>query len=35
MEVKFRVMKPVKPVKTSRDWFIAWGNYLRAAVYVF
>ncbi|KIM84815.1 hypothetical protein PILCRDRAFT_67120, partial [Piloderma croceum F 1598] len=35
MEVKFEVSKPVKQVKTSGDWFIAWGNYSRAAVYVF
>jgi hypothetical protein len=26
---------PVKQVKTSGDWFIAWGNYTQAAVYVF
>jgi hypothetical protein len=35
MEVKFGVTKPVKQVKTSGDWFIAWGNYTQAAVYVF
>ena len=35
MEVKFGVAKPVKQVKTSGDWFIAWENYSRAAVYVF
>jgi hypothetical protein len=35
MEVKFGITKPVKQVKTSGDWFIAWGNYSKAAVYVF
>jgi hypothetical protein len=35
MEVKFGVAKPIKQVKTSGDWFIAWGIYSRAAVYVF
>ncbi|KIM81521.1 hypothetical protein PILCRDRAFT_787250 [Piloderma croceum F 1598] len=35
MELKFGVAKPVKQVKTSRDWFIAWGSYSKAATYVF
>ena len=35
MEVKFGVAKPIKQVKTSGDWFIAWGIYSKAAVYVF
>ena len=35
MEVKFRVAKPVKQVKSSGDWFIAWGIYSKAALYVF
>jgi len=35
MEVKFGVAKPVKHVKTSRDWFIAWGSYTKAACYIF
>ena len=35
MEVKFGASKPVKQVKTSGDWFIAWGSYTRAAAYVF
>ena len=35
MELKFGVSKPVKQVKTSGDWFIAWGIYARAATYVF
>ena len=35
MEVKFRITKPIKQVKTSGDWFIAWGIYSKAAVYVF
>ena len=35
MELKFGVAKPVKQVKTSGDWFIAWGIYSRAATYVF
>jgi hypothetical protein len=26
MEVKFGITKPVKQVKTSGDWFIAWGT---------
>ena len=35
MELKFGVAKPIKQVKTSGDWFIAWGIYSRAAAYVF
>ena len=35
MELKFGVAKPVKQVKTSGDWFIAWGIYTKAATYVF
>ena len=35
MEVKFGVTKPVKHVKTSGDWFIAWGSYANTACYVF
>jgi len=35
MEVKFRIMKPVKQVRTMGDWFIAWRSYTKAAVYVF
>jgi hypothetical protein len=35
MELKFGVAKPVKQVKTSRDWFIAWGSYSKVATYVF
>ena len=35
MEFKFGVAKPIKQVKTSGDWFIAWGIYSRAARYVF
>jgi len=35
MEVKFGITKPVKQVRTSGDWFIAWGSYTKAAVYVF
>ena len=35
MEVKFGVVKPVKQVKTSGDWFITWGIYSKAAVYIF
>ena len=35
MEFKFGVAKAVKQVKTSGDWFIAWGIYLKATVYVF
>ena len=35
MEVKFGVVKPVKHVKTSGDWFIAWGSYTNAVCYVF
>ena len=35
MEVKFGIAKPIKQVKTSRDWFIAWGIYFKAAVYMF
>jgi hypothetical protein len=35
MELKFGVAKPVKQVKTSGDWFIAWGSYSKAATYVF
>jgi hypothetical protein len=33
-EVKFDVAKPVKTIKTSVDWFIAWGKYSVAACYV-
>ena len=35
LEVKFGVSKPIKHVKTSGDWFIAWRNYTNAACYVF
>ena len=35
LEVKFGITKPIKQVKTSGDWFIAWGIYSKAAVYVF
>jgi hypothetical protein len=35
MEVKFGITKPVKQVRTSGEWFIAWGSYTKAAVYVF
>jgi hypothetical protein len=35
MELKFGVAKPVKQVKTSGDWFIAWGSYSKAVTYVF
>ena len=35
MELKFGVAKPVKQVKTSGDWFIAWGIYSRVATYIF
>jgi hypothetical protein len=35
MEVKFGIAKPVKHVKTSGEWFIAWGHYTKAACYVF
>jgi hypothetical protein len=35
MEFKFGVAKAVKQVKTSGDWFIAWGIYSKAAVYIF
>ena len=35
MELKFGVAKPVKQVKTSGDWFIAWGIYSGAAAYIF
>jgi hypothetical protein len=35
MEVKFGTTKPSKTVKTSGDWFIAWGAYSKAAVFVF
>ena len=35
MEVKFGIAKPIKHVKTSGDWFIAWGSYMNAACYVF
>jgi hypothetical protein len=35
LEVKFGVSKPIKHVKTSGDWFIAWWNYTNAACYVF
>ena len=35
MEVKFGVTKPAKRVKTSGEWFIAWGAYSKAATFVF
>ena len=35
MEVNFGVAKPIKQVKTLGNWFIAWGIYSRAAVYIF
>ena len=35
MELKFRVTKPIKQVKMSRDWSIVWGIYTRAAAYMF
>ncbi|KIM77760.1 hypothetical protein PILCRDRAFT_37747, partial [Piloderma croceum F 1598] len=35
MEFKFGVAKAIKQVKMSGDWFIAWGIYSKAAVYVF
>jgi hypothetical protein len=35
MELKFGVAKPIKRVKTSGDWFIAWGAYTKAVVFVF
>jgi hypothetical protein len=35
LEFKFGVAKAVKQVKMSGDWFIAWGIYSNAAVYVF
>ena len=35
MEVKFGVAEPIKQVKTSGDWFIAWRIYSKAAMYVF
>jgi hypothetical protein len=35
MEFKFGVAKPAKNVKTSGEWFIAWGAYSKAATFVF
>jgi hypothetical protein len=35
MKVKFRVAKPIKHIKTSGNWFIAWGSYTKAAYCVF
>ena len=35
MEVKFGITKPIKQVKTSGDWFITWGIYSKAAMYMF
>jgi hypothetical protein len=35
MEFKFGVAKPSKHVKSSGDWFIAWGAYSKAVAFVF
>ena len=35
MEVQFTVAKAMKQVKMWGDWFIVWGIYTKAAVYVF
>jgi hypothetical protein len=35
MEVKFGVAKPSKTIKTSGEWFIAWGTYTKAMAFVF
>jgi hypothetical protein len=32
---KFGASKPIKQVKTSGDWFIAWGLYTQAAAFAF
>jgi hypothetical protein len=35
IQFKFGVSKPVKQVKTSGDWFIAWGLYTQAMTFAF
>ncbi|KIM72975.1 hypothetical protein PILCRDRAFT_15638 [Piloderma croceum F 1598] len=35
IQFKFGAAKPVKQVKTSGEWFIAWGIYTQAAVFTF
>jgi hypothetical protein len=35
IQFKFGAAKAVKQVKTSGDWFIAWGCYMQAALFAF
>ena len=35
IQFKFGASKAVKQVETSGDWFIAWGLYTQAAMFVF
>jgi len=35
IQFKFGVARAVKQVKTSGDWFIAWGLYMKVALFAF
>jgi hypothetical protein len=35
IQFKFSATKPIKQVKTSGDWFIAWRLYMKAAMFAF
>jgi hypothetical protein len=35
IQFKYGAAKPVKQVKTSGEWFIAWGIYTQAAAFAF